>query len=81
MLSKNDLKDVVFDAIRPKGGRASIVEVAEIIWRDHGDELSKSGPLFFTWQYDMRWAATALRRDGKLAAEASSQRGVWELKP
>jgi len=37
------------------------------------------GDLFYTWQYDMRWAATKLRRDGKLKAATRSPKGTWEL--
>lgn len=36
--------------------------------------------MFYTWQYDVRWAATTLRRTGKLRAAEVLPSGVWELR-
>jgi hypothetical protein len=79
MLGRNDLKQLVLDAITASGGSASIVDVAKHIWQDHEAELKASDDLFYTWQYDMRWAATRLRDEGKLANADRSPRGIWEL--
>ena len=67
----------VMDAIEDRGGKATIVEVAQHIWRFHEEDLLGAGDLFFTWQYDMRWAAQQLRDDGKLLASNASPRGYW----
>jgi hypothetical protein len=69
----------VKEAITAHGGKAAITMVAEYIWRNHETELRQSGRLFYTWQYDMRWAAYRLRRSKVLRAEAQSPRGIWEL--
>lgn len=79
MATRHDLVDWVYRAIHDNGGKATLAEVAKHIWKHHEAELRSSGDLFFTWQYDMRWAATRLRRTEKLKAADLSRRGDWEL--
>ncbi len=79
MIERNDLQRWVVDALMHYGGRARLIDVAKHIWRNHREELEASGDLLFKWQYDMRWAATVLRKKGKLRAAEDSERGVWEL--
>lgn len=79
MATKEDLQDWVAEAIRSLGGSARLVEVAKHIWNIHESDLRSSGNLFFTWQYDMRWAANQLRRKHLLKAADISPTGVWEL--
>ena len=81
MATKTDLRDWVYQAVTDAGGKATIVEVAKHIWSKHESELRASGPLFYTWQYDIRWAANRLRRSGVMKAAESSPTGIWELKP
>ncbi|MGP9809006.1 hypothetical protein ACT3TQ_13245 [Halomonas sp. AOP12-C2-37] len=80
MASKEDLQDWVADAIRAHGGKAKLVQVAKYIWDNYEAELKRSGNLLYTWQYDMRWAANALRNRGVLRSADASPRGLWELK-
>ena len=77
MADRESLKMWVVQALKSNGGTARLVEVAKYIWDRHESELRKSGDLFYTWQYAMRWAATALRGDGILAKTKSGQ--PWEL--
>jgi hypothetical protein len=70
----------VCDALTEHGGEARIVDVARLIWAHHEAELRTSNDLFYTWQYDMRWAAKRLRDEGKVAAPEASPRGTWALK-
>ena len=79
MATKYDLQQWVEDALRSLGGSGTVVEVAREIWSEHEEELRESGDLFYTWQYDMRWAAQALRDTGRAKAAASTRRGKWEL--
>lgn len=79
MATRHDLPDWLLDALRAQGGRASIVEVCKHIWRNHEDDLRSSGDLFYSWQYDIRWAATFLRKEGLMRDKDVSPRGVWEL--
>ena len=66
MANRSDLEGWVLDAIARNGGEASVLEVAKDIWTNHEAELKASGDLFYTWQYDMRWAADRLRKASKL---------------
>jgi len=75
MASRWDLEDWIVQALRESGGRASVVDVARHIWAQHGNELRRSGDLFYTWQYDMRWAAYRLRRRRVVRSTSSSPRG------
>lgn len=79
MATKHDLQDWIIDALTPLGGSARLVAIARVIWAAHEGELRNSGDLFFTWQYDMRWAANRLRRMGRLRPAEVSPSGVWEL--
>ena len=79
MASKEDLKEWILDSIQGRGGSATVVQVAEDIWKSHEDELRASGRLFYTWQYDMRWAALELRKADRLRPAAESPSGTWEL--
>ena len=80
MASRDDLMRWVLDALREHGGEAKIVDIAKHLWSRHEDDLRAAGDLFYTWQYDMRWAAKKLRDTGELAAPEASPRGSWSLK-
>lgn len=80
MAGRADLLDWVTDALSALGGKARIVDVARHIWINHEADLKSSKNLFYTWQYDMRWAALKLRKDGKLMPADKAPRGVWMLK-
>ncbi|MDB5540148.1 MAG: hypothetical protein JWQ89_1875 [Devosia sp.] len=80
MASKVDLRDWVHGAVKSLGGRATIVEVSKHIWENHEKDLRASKDLFYTWQYDMRWAAQDLRRTGVFASIPASDKRHWQLK-
>jgi len=80
MATRNDLQDWVIDAIKAGGGSETLVKVAKHVWNNHEKEIRRSGNMLFTWQYDMRWAATVLRKAKKLKSADVSPRGIWELK-
>jgi hypothetical protein len=76
-MSKSEiLKPWVLAAVRELGGEASVLEVAKEIWRSREDDLRNSGDIFYTWQYDIRWASQALRDEGKLVLSGKK----WALK-
>ncbi|MCS6177150.1 hypothetical protein [Shewanella baltica] len=79
MATKEDLPDWFLTALIANGGSSRLIDVAKYIWLHHEVELRGSGDLFFKWQYDMRWAATQLRRTGKIKAADLSPSGIWEL--
>jgi len=77
MSTRHELKLWVEEALRRYGGQAKLLDVAKDIWKHHEAGLLAAGELFFTWHYDMRWAATSLRKDG--VVEESGTRGIWKL--
>ena len=79
MASRTDLVDWVKKALEQQGGQGTIVGICKHIWAHHERELRDSGDLFYTWQYDMRWAGDHLRRTGLMKAASASPKGLWEL--
>ena len=79
MATKQDLETWVKDALVELDGKGHLVAVAKIIWKNQEQELINSGDLFYTWQYDMRWAANKLRASGTMKSADISPSGVWEL--
>ncbi len=79
MATKEDLSGWLIEALRANNGSASTVEVCKYVWNNYENELRRSGDLFFTWQYDIRWVATQLRNKGILRAGEASPSGIWEL--
>ncbi len=78
-MTRDDMKIWVLAALKALGGKAFATEVAKYIWHTHEAELRKSGAMLYTWQYDARWAATALRKEGKLKAVNGRRDMPWEL--
>lgn len=62
MAHRNDLPDWIVEALRGLGGAGTIVEISRAVWDRHEDDLRESGDLFYTWQYDLRWAGLKLRK-------------------
>jgi len=79
MTSKHVLRTWVVEALASLGGSGSVVEVSKVIWERHDGELRDAGDLFYTWQYDVRWAAQALRNEGTLVAAEGRRGGPWRL--
>ena len=81
MLTKQDLPNLVLDALRHLGGSGSVVDVAREVWQRNEPQLRASGDLFYTWQYDLRWAAQHLRNGGQLAPTSRGAASRWTLTP
>jgi len=79
MASRRDLQDWVIEALTELDGSGRIVDVSRKVWQRHETELRASDDLFYTWQYDIRWAAQVLRNDGRLAKLDGDRSGVWRL--
>jgi hypothetical protein len=69
----------VIEALQEAGGAARVVDVSRRIWTSHEHEIRSDGDLLYTWQYDVRWAAHDLRRQGLLKPVKESPRNTWEL--
>lgn len=79
-MKKDDLPELLEATLTKLGGSGTILEVCKTFWADNESELRNSGNLFYTWQYDIRWAATTLRKSGIMKDTSISDSGVWELK-
>lgn len=79
-MRKDDLPELLETTLAELGGSATILEVCKKFWADNESELRSSGNLFYTWQYDIRWAATALGKSGVMKDASLSESGVWELR-
>ncbi len=76
--TRSDLFDLVLEALEHHGGKAHLQQVAKYIWDNYSGELGRS-PLAYTWQYDYRWVASELRKQGKLLPADDCPKGVWIL--
>ena len=76
---RNLIKHYLLDALIDNEGAASVLVLAKNIWDNHEEDLRGLGDLFYSWQYDMRWAATELRAEGKLKPATEPQDEIWEL--
>jgi hypothetical protein len=79
LAKRDDLQQWVLEALRDIGGSGNIVQVAKHLWKHHEQDLRASGDMFFTWQYDMRWACTKLRERRLVQPAEESARGEWKL--
>lgn len=79
MATRDDLKDWILDALEEMQGRGTIVDVSRAIWLAHREDLDLSGDLFYTWQYDIRWAASDLKKAGRLTSVRTPRGAQWQL--
>jgi hypothetical protein len=79
IITKDMLPELLYDVLSCMGGSACIVSVCRKFWEKHEKDLIKSGDMFYTWQYDIRWAATTLRKSGRMKDARVSPSGVWEI--
>ena len=79
-MTKHDLPELLYLTLHDLGGSASIIEVCKFFWNNHEETLRNSCDLFYTWQYDIRWAATELRKTHRMKEARLSPSGVWEIK-
>lgn len=77
MSTKEDLKRYILEALDELNGSASIINISKVVWRRHQGDLYNGGNIFYTWNYDLRWAAHQLQKENRLNTLA--RRGVWSL--
>lgn len=81
VFTRADVADWIVDALQALGGEAHMHLVARKLWEQSGKKLTTADAMFYTWQYDMRWAAQKLRDQGRLLNSGNSDlpKGVWAL--
>lgn len=61
MATREDLVGWFFEVLETlPQRRGSIVDPRKCVWRAYEAEIKDSNELFYTWQYDIRWAANRL---------------------
>jgi hypothetical protein len=78
-LKKKELPNIIHKLLIDSGKPLSIMDISKLIWKQYKLNLIVSGDLFYTWQYDFRWAATELRKRGIMKSCQESKKGFWEL--
>lgn len=79
MITRDSLMEWILEALSEAGGEGSVVDVSKHVWKHHERDLRMAGDLFYTWQYDLRWAAKRLRDLGRLTP-VENQRGLpWTI--
>ena len=79
MANRNEFRAFVIEALRTLGGSGTVLDVTKHVWQVHEADLRQSGDLFYTWQYDIRWAAQYLRNNGYLQPVDRDRTHPWEL--
>lgn len=79
MSRSNQLMPWIVEALTALGGSGSVIDVSRIVWERHEEDLRASGDLFYSWQYDIRWAAQKLRDSGTLKKMDGSRARAWSL--
>ncbi len=80
MTHREKLQLWVREALGELGGEAPINAVAKRIWLSREKDLKQAGDHFYSWQYDIRWAAQKLRDAGALGIRKEGSRSIWTLK-
>ena len=87
-MTRKELPDLLYKTLKELGGSANMMDVFRKFWNEHKDKLKETDDIFYTWNYDIRWAATQLRKQGKMKPAAvqentygydMSPKGIWEI--
>jgi len=62
MKDKDFLCKCIHECLKKHNGSASILEIAKYLDKNHIKDFKDRGNLYYSWQYDFRWAATHLRK-------------------
>jgi hypothetical protein len=82
MIKRQDLTDILEEALISLGGEGKIVEICEYIWSKYKDDLYLSGDIFYTWQYDLRMCAKeTLKAKGEIITLKDGKKSIWKLVP
>ncbi|MEG1070867.1 MAG: hypothetical protein RSE01_03480 [Akkermansia sp.] len=88
-MNRSDLPNILYDIIKSLNGKATMMDVFKCFWNKYGNQLTINDDLFYTWNYDIRWAATKLRKEDRMKPASrrensygslTSPCGIWEIK-
>ena len=78
-MTKTDLPDLLYKTIKNLGGKATTINIFKEFYKLYENDLKNSGDLFYTWNYDIRWAATELRKTKRMKLASDTSKGIWEI--
>lgn len=78
-ITRTSMTTWVEEALHDHGGSSTLLDVCKHVWQHHGSDIQSAGDLFYKWQYEVRWAADILRKEGVLRPANQTPRGVWQL--
>lgn len=78
-MNRDDLKPLIIEALSKRGGKAHHLQIAKYVWDHYEAEIRASGEMLYQWQYELRWAANSLRRQGNLKEVTKPYDGIWEI--
>ena len=78
-INKHDLQNIIVNILKNNNNKGDIIYISKCIWKDYSESLKISGDIFYTWQYDFRWAATELRKKNIIKKSKDCKKGIWEL--
>lgn len=87
-MRREDLPDILHGILKEFGRKASMMDVFKYFWKKYKNELKETDDIFYTWNYDIRWAATELRKRRIMKPASTkenthgqhiSPKGIWEL--
>jgi len=79
MITKTILGQLIIEALESNSGSASIVKICQYIWQNYESDLRDYGDLFYTWQYDLRWASQRLCKEGIIEKLPQGNMSIWKL--
>ena len=87
-MNRKDLPEILYNLLKELNGKAKMIDIFKLFWTKYEQELKVSGDLFYTWNYDIRWATTQLRKIKKMKQAKEQEnthgaditsRGIWEI--
>ena len=78
IISKNDLPILLEEVLKEMDGNGYILDISKKFWIKYKDNITPNNNLFYTWHYDIRWAATELRKNN-IMVRPDLEKGLWTL--
>lgn len=87
-MKRTDLPNILYQIIEELGGRAKMMDIFKSFWAKYKNVLNENDDIFYTWNYDIRWAATQLRKEKRMKPAKTientygapeSPKGIWEI--
>jgi hypothetical protein len=78
-MKKEELPELLYLLLIEMGGKAKLIDIFKAFYSKYESQLKKSGDLYYTWNYEIRWAATKLRKENRMVNAKEQKKGIWEI--